>query len=716
MVFGQRRPWVSFALSSHEALGRSLQLPGGSSRSGGSGMLREQQSRSASLVGDVNGDGLQDFLIGRPAAASCALFFGQAGQEGDVTSLEAVEDVSFHGQLGSGLGWAATRLSDVNGDGLTDFVVSAPQANAVQLLHGRAAFPRDVFLPQGLGPGDGLSLTATGGAESDQLQLLGLAVANGRDVNGDGHHGDLVLSAVRPSDGRNVVLVLFSGPLLWSRGPTILLDTLPGGLCLLVVGPARSFVGFSLAGLGDFDRDGRDDLALGGLPYAGGYQEQRTFVVLGRATGGLLDLSAEGAAGVFWVGGAGFMVAGPGDVDGDGAADLLVTAFADWPGQGNAYTLLLPANLSAPPAPSPTSQPSSAALASDSPASFPLPPSLSRAPTTSVPSPAPSWWSALPTPAPSRLSFLLSTDRPSLRPSKPRRPSARPSTHRPTEPAYNGPCLRTRRYSPGDYDGRELAAWCDQRYLVQGSGRFSFRLLPGRRNIFVLFPPAQRTRVRLEGFQPALDQLDLGHLRPAVTSMADLSAFPGPPPSLLFAGNVSARAELVVELPGLVLTDLAARNFVFGPAAPEPAGDGGTAVWQQRILMPALVALLLAGVAASLLTVARLQGQGQEHKKDSSAVLFTADEEAPPALTLLPPITLLNPALSASTLPAISEAEDSRDNPTEEEEGDADGDESGGSWEEISLSSASSRNSFDSQPSTPFSSSSSSSSSSSNRA
>ena len=92
-----------------------------------------------------------------------------------------------------------------------------------------------------------------------------------------------------------------------------------------------NYAGTGVSGAGDVDNDGHDDLLVGAYGNTeGGTLAGAAYVVLGPVTGTLdlahADLKLVGERRGEW---AGYSVAGAGDVDADGRADILVGAFAN---------------------------------------------------------------------------------------------------------------------------------------------------------------------------------------------------------------------------------------------------------------------------------------------------------------------------------------------------------------------------------------------------
>ena len=273
---------------------------------------------SVAGAGDVNGDGYADVVIGswrnsggQQTKAWAQLYFG--GECG--LSPQAASSVEGPLAHPSNRGIAVASAGDVNGDGYGDVVVGANGTDTVAggaFLYlggatGLAASP-DAILTRPDGPG------ATSGS-----------VATAGDVNGDGYADVILGSDNVGSDGHAYVYLGGAGGL--STTPVSMLGGQAGG--------GGSF-GASVASAGDVNGDGYADVVAGG----GG----AAYVFLGGPAGPASSATATVASADPSGGDFGGSVAGAGDVNGDGLADVVIGAAGENRGAGRAYAYLGAAN------------------------------------------------------------------------------------------------------------------------------------------------------------------------------------------------------------------------------------------------------------------------------------------------------------------------------------------------------------------------------------
>jgi hypothetical protein len=336
-----------------------------------SGQEAAQLGYSVDSAGDVNGDGYADVIV------SVDLFNDEEDGEGRVwvfhgsaSGLDAKPSWYAEGdQLNEAFGRAVAGAGDVNGDGYDDVVVGSPQFKSGKASEGRAF----VFL----GSETGLATTAAWGAEGPlEYGYFGISVGAAGDVNGDGFddflvgafgHGDsgkafLYLGSASgldsdpawettsdwkdadvgtsvagagdvDGDGYDDVLIGAPGftDAEFYQGRADLYRGSPAGLesasaWSTTIEEESTLVGSSVAGAGDVNGDGFADVVVGAKWFDGKLVDQgAAFVFLGSATGLATTpaWSAYGEQGDAWYGSS---VASAGDVNGDGAVDLLVGA------------------------------------------------------------------------------------------------------------------------------------------------------------------------------------------------------------------------------------------------------------------------------------------------------------------------------------------------------------------------------------------------------
>lgn len=319
---------------------------------------------SVAWVGDVNGDGIDDFAIGAPSvsagspAASGAVWviFGQTGAtRGNLNlgSLAASDGFLIIGDAnGDSFGNSVAGAGDVNGDGFDDIVIGAPfgddggtNAGEAYLIFGRAGATRATIDVTSLAAADGY---ITIGILDDER--AGRAVSGAGDINGDGI-GDFLVGAPYSDDGGNIrgkVYVVFGQA--GATRPNIDFTSFAATDGFAIRGAQSPDVaGNSVANIGDVNGDGIDDLLLGA--YRQGTSTGAAYVIFGRAgsTRANIELSSLAATDGFLITGDttgdsfGFSVSGAGDINGDGINDIVIGAHRGDDGgtdAGEAYVIL----------------------------------------------------------------------------------------------------------------------------------------------------------------------------------------------------------------------------------------------------------------------------------------------------------------------------------------------------------------------------------------
>lgn len=333
----------------------------------------EQPGYSVSGAGDINGDGLDDFIIGAPKAergdgvpdpGAAFVIFGSDQGFGELSGGQAIMDLA---TLGSNEGFVIEGGSwfddvgasvagggDFNGDGFDDLLIGAPDAEvdgsagvgtAYLVFGSDQSFGAPDHLGRqsinvgDLGTSDGF-LIVSGAGET------GISVSMTDDVNGDGFD-DLIIGAPWMNPGGETYVIFgtdqaFTDIDEFGR-PRVDGRELEPSQGFVISGAGQSDeAGYSVSGAGDVNGDGFADIVIGAPQADGdGNDSGAAYIVFGAGDGfgqtdengrNLLDLSlltaSEGVIIQGDTGGdaAGWSVSGAGDVNDDGFDDVIVGA------------------------------------------------------------------------------------------------------------------------------------------------------------------------------------------------------------------------------------------------------------------------------------------------------------------------------------------------------------------------------------------------------
>ncbi len=286
-------------------------------------------------AGDVNGDGFSDFFVSAPyfdngAATNAGRVWIYHGSAAGPMSPAAL---TFTGTTGDELGYAASSAGDTNNDGYDDLIIGIPGADNGASNGG--------IVRVHLGSATGLSPSVAWSRYGlDANARYGHAVGFAKITSDP--FSDVIIgapyydSAGQIDNGR--VEVFEGGP----TGPKTVPLITYNGCC------DSSRLGNAVSGAGDVDANGWGDVVMGnpGLTSCGFFSCTGSgFLIAYGISTGLTSSSVReignwnsGSGGDGWQ--AGYSIAGAGDVNGDGYADVIVGApFYDVGGtnRGRAY-------------------------------------------------------------------------------------------------------------------------------------------------------------------------------------------------------------------------------------------------------------------------------------------------------------------------------------------------------------------------------------------
>ena len=277
----------------------------------------EQFGVSVAAIDDLTGDGVADFLIGTSLDNTPSVDAGSVSLFSGQSCAWVRRLTDPQAAAGDQLGGAIAAIDDVNADGVPDIVVGAAGDDTTQGVDAGS-----VLLFSGM---DGSRLWKAEDPQGATGDALGFSVAAIGDVDGDGI-ADVAAGAHLDDLAAGI-----------DAGSVLLLSGVDGSVIRRLVDPNANAVdqfGYALAGLADVTGDGISDLVVGAwLDDAQAFNAGSASLYSG-ADGSFVRRFLDTTAGSFENFGA--AVAAAGDVNGDGLVDVLVgSPRDDAPGAGD---------------------------------------------------------------------------------------------------------------------------------------------------------------------------------------------------------------------------------------------------------------------------------------------------------------------------------------------------------------------------------------------
>lgn len=281
-------------------------------------------------VGDVNGDGFEDILIGAKEntdsglkAGKAYLIFGKSSGWSREFYLSNA-DASFVAEsYWNYCGASLSGLGDINGDGLDDFIIgsyhyirSTAQGKCYIFLGKTSGWSRNTNISQ-----SDASFLGEGNDNS-----AGWSVSGPGDVNGDGYN-DILIAAGGNAEGGGAftgqTYLIFGKSSGWTRGVSLSQSD-----ASFLGENSNDWSGYSVSGAGDVNGDGYDDIIIGASHNSDiEFQSGKSYLIYGKRTGWKMDAKLSESDASFLCYGKevrfGLLVSGAGDINGDGYDEFM---------------------------------------------------------------------------------------------------------------------------------------------------------------------------------------------------------------------------------------------------------------------------------------------------------------------------------------------------------------------------------------------------------
>jgi hypothetical protein len=281
------------------------------------GSSSSRSGYSVSWAGDMNGDGIPDFIVGAFYANSYAgkayvIYGGSSLSNIDLDNLTIEQGFMISGNnYHDGIGYSVSWAGDVNKDGYADIIVGSDYINtssgkAYIIFGGPSLVNVNV---NSLTPTQGITITGFNYNDG-----FGTAVGGVGDVNKDGYD-DFAVGAPTTYDAESYtgeVYVIYGGPSLSDINVGSM--TLAQGIT--ITGTYNSYIGYSISGA-DVNKNGYSDVLIGSD------RSLNTYVIYGGPSPSNVNLANFSATQGVTISGAAYSVSGAGDFNGDGYPDII---------------------------------------------------------------------------------------------------------------------------------------------------------------------------------------------------------------------------------------------------------------------------------------------------------------------------------------------------------------------------------------------------------
>ena len=314
------------------------------------GALSDILGVASSEAGDINNDGIPDFLISDSMHNNGrGIVYVVYGKQGSLRDMSSLDDFSSDdgftikgGAINQRLGVAVSRAGDINNDGFDDILIGSDGWSSDQgmayVIYGKDGSSNLGNIDLGvssLDPSRGFQIFGI-----SSYDRTGFAVSYAGDVNGD-QKGDIMVGAYHVGYGAGRAFIIYG-----QNGDFQDIQLPPAtGKGFTVSGSGTENFGSTLSDIGDFNGDGVDDIIIGA--HCADNWKGRAYIIYGNSAGFPDSMTAPTASaqGVMFQGisssdNFGCQVSDAGDVNGDGLKDVIIGAYGSNGYRGSAYVVL----------------------------------------------------------------------------------------------------------------------------------------------------------------------------------------------------------------------------------------------------------------------------------------------------------------------------------------------------------------------------------------